>query len=68
MRKLREYGIVRGFFRSLLSRAADRRQRRLVPTERLIEQHRQRWTRHFEAMALIMPEEGRKSSGDPRPA
>ena len=35
--------------------ASDRRQRRLVPTEHLIEVHRQRWKRQFEAMALIMP-------------
>ena len=35
--------------------AADRRQRRLVPTERLIDVHRQRWQREFEAMALITP-------------
>lgn len=41
--------------------AADRRQRRLVPTDRLIELHRQRWTRIFEAMALVMPEKGRKA-------
>lgn len=36
--------------------ASDRRQRRLVPTEHLIEAHRRRWKRQFEAMALIMPE------------
>ena len=36
--------------------ASDRRQRRLVPTEPLIEVHRQRWKREFEAMALITPE------------
>jgi hypothetical protein len=36
--------------------ASDRRQRRLVATERLIEEHWQRWRGHFEAMALIMPE------------
>ena len=32
-----------------------------MPTERLIELHRQRWRRYFEAMALVMPEEGRKA-------
>jgi hypothetical protein len=35
---------------------SDRRQRRLVPTEPLIEAHRQRWKRQFEALALIAPE------------
>lgn len=34
---------------------SDRRRRRLAPTERLIEEHRQRWKRQFEAMALITP-------------
>ncbi|MBV9747404.1 MAG: hypothetical protein JO157_01195 [Acetobacteraceae bacterium] len=36
--------------------ASDRRQRRLVPTEHLIEVHRRRWKQQFEAMALVMPE------------
>ncbi|MBV9749666.1 MAG: hypothetical protein JO157_12725, partial [Acetobacteraceae bacterium] len=36
--------------------ASDRRQRRLVPTEHLIELHRQRWKRQFEAVELITPE------------
>lgn len=35
--------------------AADRRRRRLAPTERLIEEQRQRWRLQFEAMALITP-------------
>ena len=38
----------------------DRRQRRLIPTERLINLHQQRWRCLFEAMALVMPE-GRKA-------
>ena len=50
-----------GYLAPAPGRAPDRRQRRLVPTERLIELHRQRWTRYFEAMALVMPEEGRKA-------
>ena len=35
--------------------ASDRRRRCLVPTERLIEEQRQRWNLQFEAMALITP-------------
>ena len=35
---------------------ANRRQRRLIPTERLIEEQRQSWTHLFDAMALIVPE------------
>lgn len=35
---------------------SDRRQRRLAPTARLIEMHRERWAALFKAMALIMPE------------
>lgn len=35
---------------------SDHRQRRLVPTERLIELQRRRWKGQFEAMALVMPE------------
>ena len=50
-----------GYLAPAPGRAPDRRQRRLVPTERLIELHRQRWARHFEALALVMPEEGRKA-------
>ena len=50
-----------GYLAPAPGRAPDRRQRRLVPTERLIELHRQRWRRYFEAMALVMPEEGRKA-------
>lgn len=34
---------------------ADRRRRCLAPTERLIEEQRQRWRLQFEAMALITP-------------
>ena len=34
---------------------ADRRLRRLVPTERFLDLHRDRWRRHFEALALIHP-------------
>jgi hypothetical protein len=33
----------------------DRRLRRLVPTERFLDVHRQRWRRHFEALSLIDP-------------
>jgi hypothetical protein len=50
-----------GYLVPALGRAADRRERRLVPTDRLIELHRQRWTRNFEAIALVMPEKGRKA-------
>jgi hypothetical protein len=50
-----------GYLAPAPGRAPDRRQRRLVPTERLIELHRQRWTRHFEALALVMLEEGHKA-------
>jgi hypothetical protein len=50
-----------GYLVPALGRAADRRQRRLVPTERLIELHRQRWRRNFEAIALVLPEKGRKA-------
>ena len=35
--------------------ASDRRRRCLAPTERLIEEQRQRWSLQFEAMALITP-------------
>ena len=48
-----------GYLAPAPGRAPDRRQRRLVPTERLIELHRRRWRRSFEALALVMPEEGR---------
>ena len=41
------------------AQAQDLRQRRLVPTERLIELHRERWAGNFKAMALVMPEDGR---------
>ncbi len=34
----------------------DRRQRRLVPTERFLALHRERWRRLFEALAMIRPE------------
>jgi hypothetical protein len=50
-----------GYLVPALGRAADRRQRQLVPTERLIELHRQRWRRNFEAIALVLPEKGRKA-------
>jgi hypothetical protein len=50
-----------GYVAPALDRAADRRQRRLVPTERLIELHRQRWAYNFKAIALVMPETGRKA-------
>jgi hypothetical protein len=50
-----------GYLVPALGRAADRRQRRLVPTDRLIELHRQRWARNFEAIALVMPEKGCKA-------
>jgi len=50
-----------GYLVPALGQAADRRQRRLVPTDRLIELHRQRWVRNFEAIALVMPEKGRKA-------
>lgn len=34
----------------------DRRQRLLVPTQRLVTLQRRRWTRHLEALSIIMPE------------
>jgi hypothetical protein len=36
--------------------STDRRVRRLIPTERLIGQLRERWQRLFAAMAMVMPE------------
>jgi hypothetical protein len=36
--------------------STDRRVRRLIPTERLIGQLRERWRRLFAAMAMVMPE------------
>jgi hypothetical protein len=36
--------------------SSDRRVRRLIPTDRLISQLRERWQRMFGAMAMVMPE------------
>ncbi|MBV9654807.1 MAG: hypothetical protein JOZ42_09620 [Acetobacteraceae bacterium] len=45
-----------GYLAPMPGRSPDRRQRQLIPTDRLIAQHRRRWVMHFEAIALMMPD------------
>jgi len=47
--------------------SGDRRVRRLIPTERLIGQLRERWRRLFAAMAPVMPEGAQGLAGLERP-